>query len=29
MRNKNYEHVLNFWKSFKMNSMKDYHDASL
>ena len=23
---KNYKHVLNFWKAFKMNTMKDYHD---
>ena len=22
---KNYEHVLNFWKAFNLNSMKVYH----
>ena len=25
----NYEDVLNVWKAFKMNSMKDYHDLYL
>ena len=23
---KNYEHVVNVWKAFKMNNMKNYHD---
>ena len=27
--NKYYEHVLNVWKAFKMNSMKDYYDSNL
>ena len=27
--NKNYEHVLNVWKVFKMHSMKEYHDLYL
>ena len=26
---KNYEHILNVWKAFKMNSMKDYHNLYL
>ena len=26
---KNYEHVFNVWKSFKMSTMKDYHDLYL
>ena len=26
---KNYEHVLNVWKAFKMNTIKDYHDLYL
>ena len=26
---KNYEHILNVWKAFKMNIMKDYHDLYL
>ena len=25
---KNYEHVLNAWKAFKMNIMKKYHDLA-
>ena len=25
----NYEHDLNFWKVFKMNTMKDYHGLYL
>ena len=24
--NKNHEHVLNVWKAFKIDTMKDYHD---
>ena len=27
--NKNYKHVLNVWKAFKMNTMKDHHDLYL
>ena len=26
---KNYEHVLNVWKTFPMNNMKGYHDLYL
>ena len=26
---KNYEHVVNVWKAFKMNNMKDYYDLYL
>ena len=26
---KNCEHVLNIWKAFKVNIMKDYHDLYL
>ena len=26
---KNYEHVVNVWKGFEMNNMKDYHDFYL
>ena len=26
---KNYQHILNVWKAFKMNNMKDYHDIYL
>ena len=26
---KNYEHVFNFWKAFKINPLKDYHDLHL
>ena len=25
----NYEHVLNVWKAFRMNTIKDYHDFLL
>ena len=26
---KNYKHVVNVWKAFKMNAMKEYHDLDL
>ena len=26
---KNYEHVLNAWETFKLNNMKDYHNLHL
>ena len=29
IRDKNFKHVVNVWKAFKTNAMKEYHDLDL